>query len=101
MEDKAARLLDEDGKAVIMRALPHLEGLNDWDEAHIEAVLRGFVEDADPSIKFGQLAQPMRAALTGSTTSPGLFEVLAALGKDEALDRLEKGVNSAHSRDPR
>jgi len=101
MEDKAAKLLDEDGKAVIMRALPHLEGLNDWDEAHIEAVLRGFVEDADPSIKFGQLAQPMRAALTGSTTSPGLFEVLAALGKDEALDRPEKGVNSAHSRDPR
>jgi glutamyl-tRNA synthetase len=101
MEDKAAKLLDADGKAVIARALPHLEGLAEWDEARIETALRGFVENADPPLKFGQLAQPMRAALTGSTTSPGLFEVLAALGKEESLDRLGKGVNSARPRDPR
>jgi glutamyl-tRNA synthetase len=100
MEDKAAKLLGEDGTAVIARALPQLEGVADWTEANIEAALRGFVESADPPIKFGQLAQPMRAALTGSTTSPGLFEVLAALGKEEALDRLGKGVNSARPRDP-
>jgi glutamyl-tRNA synthetase len=100
MEDKAAKLLGEDGKAVIARALPQLESVADWTEANIEAALRGFVESADPPIKFGQLAQPMRAALTGSTTSPGLFEVLAALGKDEALDRLGKGVNSRRPRDP-
>jgi glutamyl-tRNA synthetase len=85
---------------VIARALPQLENVADWTEANIEAALRGFVESADPPIKFGQLAQPMRAALTGSTTSPGLFEVLAALGKDEALDRLGKGVNSRRPRDP-
>jgi len=100
MEEKAAKLLDDDGRAAIARAVPHLEGLADWDEARIETALRGFVEEADPPLKFGQLAQPMRAALTGSTTSPGLFEVLAALGKEEALDRLEKSVNSGRPRDP-
>jgi glutamyl-tRNA synthetase len=100
MEDKAAKLLGEDGRAVLAGTLPLLEDLTDWSEASIEAALRGFVESADPPIKFGQLAQPMRAALTGSTTSPGLFEVLAALGKEEALDRLGKGVNSGRPRDP-
>jgi glutamyl-tRNA synthetase len=100
MSEKAAKLLDDDGKAAITRALPHLEGLAEWSEANIEAALRGFVESADPPLKFGQLAQPMRAALTGSTTSPGLFEVLAVLGKEETLDRLGKGVNSARPRDP-
>jgi len=100
MTEKAAKLLDDDGQAAIERARPHLEALSDWDEAQIEATLREFVDAADPPLKFGQLAQPLRAALTGSTTSPGLFEVLAVLGKEETLDRLGKGVNSGGQRDP-
>ena len=100
MSEKAAKLLDDDGKVIIERVLPHLEALSDWDEAQIETTLRDFVETSDPPVKFGQVAQPLRAAVTGSTTSPGLFEVLAVLGKDETLDRLGKGVNSGRPRDP-
>ncbi|MDH3234389.1 MAG: glutamate--tRNA ligase [Alphaproteobacteria bacterium] len=100
MTEQAAKLLDDDGKAIIERALPYLEALADWDEAQIETTLRDFVEASDPPIKFGQVAQPVRAAVTGSATSPGLFEVLAVLGKEETLDRLGKGVNSDRPRGP-
>jgi glutamyl-tRNA synthetase len=100
MTEKAAKLLDADGRAVIARALPRLEALADWGEAQIEEALRAFVEAEDPPLKFGKLAQPLRAAVTGSTASPGLFEVLAVLGKQETLDRLRKSVNSGRPRDP-
>ena len=55
-------------------------------------------EDAEQAgVKLGQLAQPLRAALTGSTASPGLFEVMAALGRDETLGRLEDAVEQRHA----
>jgi len=94
MTEKAAKLLNEDGLKVVADALSDLNALDVWDEAHIEPALRGFVEARDPPLKFGALAQPLRAALTGSTASPGLFEVMAVLGKEETLDRLGKCVIS-------
>ena len=67
--------------------MPVLQGLRAWDEAALEAALRECAERA--GLKLGQLAQPLRAALTGSTASPGLFEVMAVLGRDETLGRIE------------
>ena len=52
----------------------------------METTLRGFAEARQ--IKLGAVAQPLRAALTGSTASPGLFEVMAVLGRDACLQRL-------------
>ena len=51
--------------------------------------MRGFAESSE--VKLGQVAQPLRAALTGSTTSPGIFEVMAALGRDQVVARIFRG----------
>ena len=59
-------------------------------EAALEALLRGFA--AEKGVKLGQVAQPLRAALTGSLETPGLFEILALLGKERALRRLERAL---------
>jgi glutamyl-tRNA synthetase len=63
-----------------------LAALADWDAASVEAAIREVAEGK--SVKLGKLAQPLRAALTGSTTSPGIFDVLALLGRDESLARI-------------
>ena len=86
--DKAKKLLDEGAREILAGVAKRLAGADDWSEDGLETALRAFAEDSDPPLKFGQLAQPLRAALTGSTTSPGLFEVLAVLGREEVLRRI-------------
>ena len=63
-----------------------LAGIEDWTEAAIEAALRGLAESRE--LGLGKLAQPLRAALTGSNASPGIFEVMAILGRDETIGRI-------------
>ena len=83
---KAARLLaDEAARTLLARYAAALEGA-EWTEAALETATRAFAEIE--GLGLGRVAQPARAALTGRTASPGLFEVLAALGRDEALGRL-------------
>ena len=86
--DKAIKLLGVEARGVLAAVAGKLAGLEEWGEEGLETCLRAFAEDNDPPLKFGQLAQPLRAAITGSTTSPGLFEVLAVLGRDEVLRRI-------------
>ncbi|MET0605037.1 MAG: glutamate--tRNA ligase [Beijerinckiaceae bacterium] len=85
-EDKARALLDESGRARIAAIHPRLSALNDWSNVATEAVVRSYAEEA--GLKLGQAAQPLRAALTGRATSPGLFDVMTVLGRDETLARL-------------
>ena len=85
---KAAKVLaGSDAGAGLAAALSALSGIPDdaWNEEGIEAALRAGAEVVD--LKFGKLAQPLRAALTGSDASPSLFEVAAVLGRDETLRR--------------
>ena len=86
MEDKAAKLLDDDARALLGRLQPALAGLSDWDETGVEETVRGFAEEEN--VKLGKVAQPLRACLTGSTASPGIFEVMAILGREETLARI-------------
>ncbi len=86
MEEKAAALLDAAGVGVLAALLPRLEAVADWSAASTEAVVRAYAEEA--GLKLGKAAQPLRAALTGRTTSPGIFDVLAVLGREETLARL-------------
>jgi glutamyl-tRNA synthetase len=58
-----------------------------------EAAMRAFAEQN--GLKFGAIAQPLRVALTGRTTSPGIFEVLAILGRSECLARLQDQASPA------
>ncbi|MDP1730680.1 MAG: glutamate--tRNA ligase [Devosia sp.] len=63
-----------------------LRGVNDWSIPAIDAAARAFAESK--GLKLGKVAQPLRAALTGRTVSPGIFEVMVLIGKDETLGRL-------------
>ena len=79
-------LLTDEARAVVASLLPNLEKVTEWTAAGVEAVVRGFAEGT--GVKLGAVAQPLRAALTGKTTSPPIFDVLAVLGRDESLARL-------------
>ena len=58
-----------------------------WDESQLDTAVREYADRNE--LKLGQVAQPLRAALTGSNVSPGIFEVMVVLGHDETLKRLE------------
>ncbi|NIX77158.1 glutamate--tRNA ligase [Microvirga terricola] len=92
LDEKATTLLTE-GRDRLVGIAPKLEAVSDWSAASVEAVVRGHAEAI--GAKLGQVAQPLRAALTGRATSPGLFDVMAVLGKDETLSRLRHQVNDA------
>ena len=85
LDAKAAAILTPDARAMLAGLAQDLEA-TDFSTAAIDAALRGFAERTGR--KLGQVAQPLRAALTGSTTSPGIDATLAALGRHEALARL-------------
>lgn len=87
MEPAAAALIDPDAKSLLSRAHAALRTLEDWGKDSTEAAVREVAEQA--GVKLGKLAQPLRAALTGRTTSPGIFDVLALLGQGESLARIE------------
>ncbi|MCP8938203.1 glutamate--tRNA ligase [Alsobacter sp. SYSU M60028] len=86
LEPKAEALLAEGGRVRVADLLPALEALAEWSTEAVEAAVRRFAEDR--TLKLGQVAQPLRAALTGRATSPGLFDVMAVLGRDECIARL-------------
>ncbi len=86
IDDKAKALLTPEAKSVIGALLPELEAVADWTAGAVEAVVRAFAERTGR--KLGAVAQPLRAALTGRTTSPPIFDVLAVLGPTESLARL-------------
>jgi glutamyl-tRNA synthetase len=79
-------LLTPEAKTIVAALLPDLEAIADWTAPSVEAVVRNFAERTNA--KLGAVAQPLRAALTGKTTSPPIFDVLAVLGRDESLGRL-------------
>jgi glutamyl-tRNA synthetase len=87
LDEKAAVLLDADGRQRLAEVVKALEGVASWDVAATEAAMRQLSETS--GAKLGQLAQPLRAALTGQATSPGIFDVLAVLGREESLGRLK------------
>jgi glutamyl-tRNA synthetase len=92
----AAKLLDQPARERLARLMEALRHLARWDAAGLEATVRAQAEAA--GVKLGQLAQPLRAALTGSSASPGIFEVMAVLGREEVLARLGdavEGLNAA------
>ena len=86
VDDRAAALLDDEARRHLSLAHRALAGIENWDHDAIDAAVREVATDA--GLKLGKLAQPLRAALTGRTTSPGIFDVLLLLGKDESLARI-------------
>jgi glutamyl-tRNA synthetase len=76
---------------VLARVHAVLSALDEWTAAATEAGVRSVAETT--GVKLGQVAQPLRAALTGRATSPGIFDVLVLLGRDESLARIADRMN--------
>ncbi len=87
MQEKALKILDDSARQTLAEVAGVLTDTPDWDAASLEASVKGFAEATER--KLGSIAQPLRAALTGRATSPGIFDVLAVLGREESLARIE------------
>ncbi|MEL7680632.1 glutamate--tRNA ligase [Citromicrobium bathyomarinum] len=94
MTEKAAGLLDDEARARLAQVSAELSGQSDWTIEALEATTKSLAERLE--VGLGKLAQPLRAALTGTTTSPGIFDVLALLGKEESLARIDAQAVSAN-----
>src|SRR6478752_2295247 len=86
IEPKAAALLTPENRELIGRLRQALEAVTPWTAATTESAMRAYAEQH--TLKLGAVAQPLRAALTGRTTSPGIFDVLAVVGQEKCLARL-------------
>ncbi len=86
----AAALLTDDAKLVLAGIAETLGGLADWSVPAIDAAMRSLAEEK--GLKLGKLAQPLRAALTGRTVSPGIFEVMVLIGREESMARLSDQI---------
>ena len=86
LDEAAASLITPEARELLHRTNDKLAALANWDAPSLEAGIREVAEES--GAKLGKLAQPLRAALTGRTTSPGIFDVLALLGRDESLARI-------------
>ncbi|HUG45609.1 MAG TPA: glutamate--tRNA ligase [Sphingomicrobium sp.] len=90
LDSAAQALLTPEGRGLLKAAHEALAGLDSWDQEPIEQCIRSVAERE--GAKLGKLAQPLRAVLTGRTTSPGIFDVLALLGQGESLARIEDQI---------
>jgi glutamyl-tRNA synthetase len=93
IDEKAKPLLNPQACAIIAELLPDLSKVEPWTAEATENTVRAFAERKE--IKLGAIAQPLRAALTGRPTSPGIFDVLQVLGKQESLARLADQARNA------
>jgi glutamyl-tRNA synthetase len=86
LDNKAAALLDGQARERLAAMLPKLEAAGRWQASELEEIVRTYAETV--GAKLGKVAQPLRAALTGKTVSPPVFDVMAVLGREEALARI-------------
>ncbi len=92
LDDKAMALLTPEARTFLAELSEDLDAVEPWSAQATEQAVRAFAERK--GVKLGSVAQPLRAALTGRTTSPPIFDVLAVLGKSESLGRLRDQVAS-------
>lgn len=93
LSDKAAALLTDEARERLGAIHDRLLGVGEWSAESLETQLKAMAEDL--GLGLGKLAQPLRAALTGQTTSPGIFDVLVLLGRDESLARIAAQVTAS------
>lgn len=86
LDEKAAKILSTDARELLGKLTSRLQNASEWSADGLEAIVRIFAEDE--GLKLGKVAQPLRAALTGRAVSPGVFDVMETLGRDESLARI-------------
>jgi glutamyl-tRNA synthetase len=85
LDPASEKLLSAEARAILAKVIPALNA-TDWSVAALEAATRDFA--VAEGLKLGQVAQPLRAALTGKSASPPVFEIMSVLGREESLSRL-------------
>jgi len=91
VDEKLQKHLNDETRPHLAALVEKLETLEDWQREPIEALIKGYMDENE--LKMGKLAPAFRAALVGSSQSPGIFDVFALLGKNEALSRLNDKIN--------
>jgi len=91
LDEKATALIDGDARAMLADLANGFEALTEWSTSATEEVVRALAEKTGR--KLGKVAQPLRAALCGRTTSPGIFDVLDVLGREESLGRIRDQID--------
>jgi glutamyl-tRNA synthetase len=92
IEEKALTQLNDENCKIIALMLTDLEHIEDWSLEIIKDCVKAFAEDQE--LKLGKVAQPLRAALTGRSVSPSVFDVMALIGKEESLARLKDQIKT-------
>lgn len=87
LDEKAKAVIEKGGRGIIAGLLPELENLTGWNHLELEKTCREYSDKTGQ--KLGNIAQPLRAAITGKTTSPSMFEVMEILGKEETIGRIK------------
>lgn len=95
LDPRARKLIDENSRSVLAITSQELEGLPEWATSSLEQAIRELA--ARLELPLGRLAMPLRAALTGRTVSPGIYDVLALLGKSETLGRLADQIDASNA----
>ena len=95
VDPHAGELLGGEARPLLARVHAALAQLADWEHDALDAAVRDVADEA--GVKLGKIAQPLRAALTGKTTSPGIFDVLLLLGRDESLARMSDQMKEANA----
>lgn len=95
LDELAQKLLDRTAREMLAALLPHLEKVEPWTHDKLEAAVKSFADETGR--KLGKVAQPLRAALTGRSISPGIFDVLEVLGREESLARIGDQVHASMS----
>lgn len=90
LDEKAAALIDDEARGILAELAADFDSLTEWTAESTEGVVRAYAEKTGR--KLGKVAQPLRAALCGRTTSPGIFDVLSVLGREESLGRIRDRV---------
>ncbi|NCP62002.1 MAG: glutamate--tRNA ligase [Alphaproteobacteria bacterium] len=90
-DEKAKSFVEEEAKDILKAIYKTLADLTSWEDEVVEEALRKLSDSL--GLKFGKIAQPLRASLTGRTVSPGIFEIMSTLGQKETLDRLNFVIN--------
>tara|TARA_A100001037_G_scaffold38902_1_gene30001 strand:+ start:2182 stop:3579 length:1398 start_codon:yes stop_codon:yes gene_type:complete len=87
LDKKSQKVLNSENIKLLINYAPFLEKLEEWTKNKIEENIKSYCNSIN--INLGKLAQPLRAATTGKSVSPGLYEVMEVLGKEETLNRIQ------------
>jgi glutamyl-tRNA synthetase len=93
LDEKARQILNSEGVTLLGIIYPVLAANSQWTPSSLETDVKRFA--AEHNLKLGQIAQPLRAALTGTSTSPGIFDVMSVLGKAETMQRIGRFTNQS------